>query len=256
MSLSVERLRALISEDIFWREVLVQESVGSTNDLLKERAQAGAPEGSVFIAEEQTSGKGRHGRSWHSPKGGAWFSVLLRPHLAVADAGCVGVSLAIGLAEALRKSYQLPIGVKWPNDLWLNGRKIAGILVELASRGEKIEWMVAGIGLNVNNALPSETRVPATSLALALGRPLILEEFYHLALMGLAESYLSLLRRGFGPIQVRWKALSILGESVEVQHGDRRYQARVLGLSDSGKLLVRAGQDLRELAAEEVSLTI
>ncbi len=256
MSLSAERLRTLISEDIFWRDLRILETVGSTNDLLKEMAQEGAPEGTVLIAEEQTAGRGRHGRAWHSPKGGAWFSILLRPRIATAQAGCVGISLAVGLAEALRKSYHLPIGVKWPNDLWIEGRKVAGILVELASRGERIDWMVVGIGVNVNNAMPSATRVPATALSLELKHTLMLENFYRVALMGLAESYLLLLTKGFAPIQARWKALSILGERVAVHQGVQRYEANVLGLSESGKLLVRAGQDIRELAAEEVSLSV
>ncbi|MBI3461036.1 biotin--[acetyl-CoA-carboxylase] ligase, partial [Candidatus Acetothermia bacterium] len=230
--------------------------VGSSNDLLKELAQHGASEGTVVIGEEQVSARGRLGRSWHSPKGGAWFSILLRPQMELGQSGCIAVTLAVGLAHGLREAYKLPIGVKWPNDLWLNGRKLGGILIELASRGEKIEWLIAGIGINVNNPLPSETRVPATSLAIALGREIALEEFYRLALGSISESYENFLKEGFAPVRARWREVSVLGDRVGVHQGEAKFEASVVGLSESGKLLVRTMQGIRELAAEEVSLSI
>lgn len=253
MGLDVERLRSLLEEG-FWRDIKVLERVGSTNDLLKKLAQNGAPEGTVLIAEEQISGKGRLGRAWHSPKGGAWFSILLRPQIELVQSGCIGVTLAVGLAAGLRKAYQCPVGIKWPNDLWVNGRKLAGILVELATQGETIEWLVAGIGINVNNPVPRETRVPATSLAKEREDEINIEEFYHVALKSLAQSYLAFLRDGFASVKLGWQELSILSERVGVFEGERRFEASVIGLSDNGKLLVHTGQDVRELSAEEVSL--
>jgi len=256
MALDRETLLAALEPQQFWRDVQIFETVGSSNDLLKDLAQHGAPEGTVVMGEEQVSARGRLGRSWHSPKGGAWFSVLLRPLVALAQSGCIAVTLAVGLAQGLREAYKLPIGVKWPNDLWLNGRKLGGILIELASRGEKIEWLIAGIGINVNNPLPNETRVPATSLATALGREIALEEFYRLALGSIAESYKNFSHEGFALVQARWREISVLKDRIGVHRGEKHFEASVLGLSESGKLLVSTSEGIQELAAEEVSLSI
>lgn len=95
------------------------EALGSTNDYLKQIAESGAPEGTVVIAEEQTAGKGRLGRSWDSPEGGAWFSVLLKPPIPVEQAGWVSLLIAVSLARALRERWGVPVGVKWPNDLYV-----------------------------------------------------------------------------------------------------------------------------------------
>ena len=256
MAIDRDELLALLEPQKFWNDVKIFETVGSSNDLLKELAQHGAPEGTVVIGEEQVSARGRLGRSWHSPKGGAWFSILLRPSVELAQSGCIAVTLAVGLAHGLGEAYKLPIGVKWPNDLWLNGRKLGGILIELASRGDKIEWLIAGIGINVNNPLPSGTRVPATSLAIALGREIALEEFYRVVLESIAESYKDFLNEGFAPVQARWREISVLGDRIGVHRGENHFEASVVGLSESGKLLVSTSAGIQELAAEEVSLSI
>jgi BirA family biotin operon repressor/biotin-[acetyl-CoA-carboxylase] ligase len=256
MSIDAERLRALCQGQGFWQELQVLETATSTNDRLKELACSGAPEGTALIAEEQCSGRGRFGRSWHSPRGGAWFSVLLRPRIELAQSGCIAITLAVGLAGGLRQAYRLPVGVKWPNDLWLNQQKLGGILIELASRGDKIEWMIAGIGINVNNPVPRETRVPATSLAAELGSTIPLELFYEMVFVKLAEYYRAFLRDGFSPIRADWQEWSVLGDRVGVHLGQRIWKASVVGLSDTGKLIVRATDGLRELAAEEVSISV
>lgn len=234
-------------------------ALDSTNDYLKQLAESGAPEGTVIIAEEQTAGKGRLGRSWASPPGGAWFSVLLRPPIPVGRAGCISVLIAVSLARALRARWGVPVGVKWPNDLYITNKKLGGILIELSSQAESIEWLVAGIGINVNNEPPKEARVPATSLARELGRSVPLEEFFAVALEALARDYERFLGEGFEFARSYWRELSVLGEHVVVSSpprvGERPGErSQVLGLSESGKLIVRMGESTRELTAEEVTV--
>ena len=180
------------------QQIYLFESLDSTNDYLKELARTGAPEGTVVIAREQTLGKGRLGRAWVSPIGGAWFSILLKPPIALEQAGCISVLLAMSLAQAIREKWALPIGVKWPNDLYVSNRKLGGILVELSSQAQKIEWLVAGIGVNVNNEPPQKTRVPATSLARELGQRVSLDEFLARTLEAVARDYRRFLADGFG----------------------------------------------------------
>jgi BirA family biotin operon repressor/biotin-[acetyl-CoA-carboxylase] ligase len=139
--------------------------VDSTMDLLHELASGGAEEGTVVVACEQTSGRGSRGRVWRSPPGGLWVSVLYRP----GTPGAVELlSLRIGLAvaEALEAAGSgLHIGIKWPNDLLVDDRKLGGILCEARWQGEALAWIVAGIGLNVTNAIPAELAAGATRLA-------------------------------------------------------------------------------------------
>lgn len=145
-----------------WRDI-----TASTNDDALAAAARDEPHGAVFGAESQERGRGRRGSSWHSPPGaGLWFSVLLRPQLAV-DQGA-GLPLAVGLSvcDALRERVDALVQVKWPNDVLADGRKIAGVLVESQVRGERFISAIAGVGLNVAlTALPNELSETATSLA-------------------------------------------------------------------------------------------
>jgi len=145
----------------------------STNDLALDAADAGARHGALFIAEEQTKGRGRHGHTWTSPAGeNLTFSVLLRPGVDVVRAS--GLALVIGLAVRAASARRAPaerVAIKWPNDVVVGTQNLAGILVESRLRGGEIEALVAGIGLNVGmRSLPEEIRTVATSLAL-LGDP-------------------------------------------------------------------------------------
>ncbi len=144
------------------RPLLRLETVASTNDALKKQAEAGAPEGCAVVADEQTRGRGRQGRTWLSPKGlGLYLSVLFRPRWPAADTALLGLLAAAGVAAALEALGVREIGVKWPNDVLAHGKKIAGILVEPRISRRQIEFAVIGIGINVR-----QTR---TDLA-ALGR--------------------------------------------------------------------------------------
>lgn len=242
-------------------------------DLARSLAQGGAPEGTIVSAQEQRSGRGRRGRSWHSPPGGAWFSLIVRPPIAPADVGQISVLLGVSLARALRAAYEVPVGVKWPNDLWLFRRKLGGILLELelkpepepepepSAQGERVEWVewvVVGVGINVNN--PTPEGVPAVSLREALGSPVELEGFYESVLRGIARDYRRFCAEGFGFVRELWGSLSVLrpGEGIRVRRTEagEPLAARVVGLSPQGRLVVEwEGSGRREeLLAEDVSV--
>ncbi len=238
------------------QRMYVVESLDSTNDYLKELARSGASEGTVVIAREQTAGKGRLGRAWVSPVGGAWFSFLLRPKITLDQAGCISILLAVSLAQALRERWSVPVGVKWPNDLYVRNRKLGGVLIELSSQAESIEWLVAGIGINVNNEPPKDTRVPATSLAHELGKRISLEEFFDTVLEAIAQDYQRFLAEGFEFIRQRWKELSVLTQHIGISSSTGLLKVEVLGLAESGKLIVRTEEGVRELSSEEVTLCL
>jgi BirA family biotin operon repressor/biotin-[acetyl-CoA-carboxylase] ligase len=152
-----------------WRHVA---ACGSTNDEAAAWARAGAPAGAVVTADAQERGRGRLGRRWHSPSGDSlYFSLVLRPALAPREVPPVTLAAGVAVAEALAR-FEVTPQLKWPNDLLLGGKKVAGILTEMASARDRIEHLVVGIGVNLNaRAFPDEIRAIATSLAEARGLP-------------------------------------------------------------------------------------
>ena len=254
------RVQEALASERFYAAWHHHPTVGSTMDLARSLAQEGAPEGTIVSAEEQRSGRGRRGRGWHSPPGGAWFSFVLRPPIAPPEAGGISVLLGVSLARSLRDAYGVPVGVKWPNDLWLCGRKLGGILLETSARGERVEWIVAGVGINVNN--PTPEGVPAISLREALGQRVPLEGFYENALRGIARDYRRFRREGFGFVRELWEGLSVprSGEWIQVRRAgaEEPVPARAVGLSPRGRLVVEwEGSGRREeLLAEDVSVDL
>lgn len=139
-------------------------SLGSTLDEIHARGREGAPAGSVVIAEVQTAGRGRDGRTWRSPAGGLWLGVLLRP--AAADLGVYAIRAGLAVADAVDRVIGGPRAkLKWPNDVVLDDRKLAGILCEGRWLGESLQWLALGIGCNVTNPVPADVADRATRLA-------------------------------------------------------------------------------------------
>jgi BirA family biotin operon repressor/biotin-[acetyl-CoA-carboxylase] ligase len=146
-------------------QVIRLPTVDSTMDLLHGLAAEGAEAGTVVIAGEQTGGRGSRGRSWHSPSGGLWLSVLLRPSSA-AGVELLGLRIGLAVTEALANlGPGVPVAIKWPNDLMVGDRKLGGILCEARWQGASLGWVVAGVGINVVNPIPPELGAMATSLA-------------------------------------------------------------------------------------------
>lgn len=171
--LSVPEIEAGLKTQRFGRPVEAHEAIGSTNERAKELARQGAPEGLLVTAEQQTAGKGRLGRPWQTPAGRALaLSLLLRPLIPPTLAPRLTLVAAVAVAEAVRAETGLPVGIKWPNDLQVAGRKLCGILTEMEAEIEQVRFVVLGIGLNVNQTVaefPPELRETATSVRLAIG---------------------------------------------------------------------------------------
>lgn len=229
------------------------DEVGSTNDLAMAAATSGAPEGVVVAANAQSSGRGRLGRSWASPPGaGLYVSVVLHPSR---DAlSLVTIAAGVAVAEGIEAATGLRAGVKWPNDVYVGARKLAGILAEAGSSAST-EHVVLGFGINLQPAaLPPEVAVRATSIEGELGRPvdrgLVLAE----CLAALAQRY-DMLRRGAGDEIVnawRTRAAQHLGRVVEWddQPGPRRGVAH--DIDSTGALLVRAGDQIVRVISGDV----
>lgn len=235
---------------------LVPEEATSTNTLLKEMAIAGAPAGSLCLSETQTAGKGRLGRSWHSPAGqGLWLSVLLRPCIRPEDAPLVTLCAALAMARAVEETTGLDARIKWPNDLVLCGKKLCGILLEIGFAANGIDYIIVGTGLNVgNSAYPTELAHQATSIQDHMAPPprrVILARY----LSALEEIITRLEQDGFAALAEEYRTRSCtLGSMVKVS-GSVEFTGVAEAIDENGALLVRDEQgNLRRVLAGDVSV--
>ncbi len=223
--------------------------IGSTNAEAMNAAQAGAPEGSVYVAEEQTAGRGRGGHAWHSARSsGIYCSVLLRPRLAPADVLVLSLAAGLAVCEAIEQVTGLQPDLRWPNDLLLGGKKFCGILIEMNAEATRVRYAVIGMGMNINQeTFPPSIEALATSLRIETGRTWSRVELAAALLKSLDREY----RRLDDPSarsQVRQRfeqhSSSARGRRVRVEEDDG-YQGVTEGLDERGFLLVRTASGLR-----------
>jgi BirA family biotin operon repressor/biotin-[acetyl-CoA-carboxylase] ligase len=245
MILTPDRLREGLSARVFGGRIVCLAGVSSTMDAARDLAREGAPEGALVVAESQTGGRGRLGRAWVSPPGGLWMSVLLRPDVAAERLPLLGLVFAVGCAEGLSRAARTVIGVKWPNDLILEGRKLGGLLLETEMAVGRAHLVIAGVGVNVNlevGDFPSELQTRATSLKLSLGRPLDLAAVARGLLEALEKRYLAWKEGETAELLTRWRELDVAaGRPVRVL-GERLTIAGIgRGVDDTGAFLVETG---------------
>jgi BirA family transcriptional regulator, biotin operon repressor / biotin---[acetyl-CoA-carboxylase] ligase len=220
----------------FFRLVAL-ETIDSTNEEAVRRARAGAPEGTLIWARQQSRGRGRRGRGWSSPAGNLYFSLLLRPAVAPAAAAQLGFVAAVALAETLVASLPVEreVRCKWPNDVLVDGAKIAGILPEAESAGRTVAALVLGIGVNLAS-FPDDLPYPATSVAAAGGTPSVEDLLEGLAI-AIERWYRRWQAEGFGPLRQRWLDFVFgLGEPIEVRLETTTLRGRFAALDASGAL--------------------
>ncbi|OGR82486.1 MAG: biotin--[acetyl-CoA-carboxylase] ligase [Elusimicrobia bacterium RIFCSPLOWO2_01_FULL_64_13] len=240
---------------VLGRNPICFESVESTQEEAKALAAGGAPEGTLVLGEVQTRGRGRHGRSWVSPRGGIWASLILRPPVGPQDAPLIGQIACLGLAEAAEAVAGVRSLVKWPNDvLARNGRKLAGVLAEMSSESERIHWLVLGLGVNANNPLPAGLARTAASLKSVSGKPVPRTEFLQRFLSNFEKAYFSFLageRNGFHASYRRRSHLRP-GDRVTIRDGDAGTKGRFVRFDRDGALVQRTddGRLIRHLAGD------
>jgi BirA family biotin operon repressor/biotin-[acetyl-CoA-carboxylase] ligase len=256
------QIAPLLASGELGRKIHHFEEVESTNDEAHRLAEAGALHGEVVVADFQTRGRGRRGRSWVAPRGKALtFSIVLRPAIAPARAPEITIAAAVAAAEAAREMGAGSARIKWPNDVECKGRKIAGLLTELRAEPDRVRHAVLGVGVNVSlqmHDFPEELRPVATSLLLESGerqpRPLVCAR-----LLEHVEEWLSLHEtEGFGPVADRWRELSsTLGRKVRITGADP-IEGDAVDLAEDGALLVRAagGTLVRVLAGDVEHCTL
>jgi BirA family biotin operon repressor/biotin-[acetyl-CoA-carboxylase] ligase len=230
------------------------ESVDSTNSVAQRLAGEGAAEGTVVIAETQTKGRGRLGRAWTSPPfRNLYISIILRPPIRAAAAPQIGLVAGLATAEAV-STWAPHAAIKWPNDVLIEGRKVAGILADLATDDDRVRFVVAGIGVNLNSTVadfPPDLRDKAVGLCSAAGASIDRVAFADCLLSRLEERYDQVVRGGFTAIRPLWERFSCLtGRQVQINGGGQRYEGVVTGIADDGTLR------LRDAAAKEIAVVV
>ncbi len=216
---------------------------GSTNDEAYRLGMEGAPEGTAVIAETQTGGKGRLCRNWHSPAGSnIYTSLIMRPQIAAEAAPQISLAAGVAVADSLLPYLPGRVELKWPNDVLIGGKKVCGILAQLKLSGSAVDFVVLGIGINVNSEIaqfPEDFRHLATSLAAhACGKISRLDLIISLY-ENLAKWYKKLLQNGFPAVRERWRQLApMIGRDVQVMFLNEKTTGKALDLADDGSLLV------------------
>ncbi len=242
--LTLQELLPKLRTDAFGRRLTLLDVTDSTQNELRKLAEQGAAEGTLVIAEQQTSGRGRMGRSWVSPAGkGIWMSLLLRPPVPLPLAPQLTLLAAVALSRAI--SEQLPsldIGIKWPNDLLVGGKKISGILLESAAEDERLKYVVVGLGISANldaEDYPEDLLSRAISLKMASGRTVDRSGLIAAVLEQFERLYKLYLEQGFAPIRTLWEARSVtLGNPAELHTPQGIVSGVPRGLDEMGGLRV------------------
>jgi BirA family biotin operon repressor/biotin-[acetyl-CoA-carboxylase] ligase len=248
--LSIKEIRAGLSNlnVTIGTEILFFPLIGSTNTMAAGLAAKGQREGTVIIADSQTEGRGRRGRTWVSPAGkNLYLSIIVRPGMPPKDASILTFMSAVACATAIQRLSTVPVSIKWPNDLMVAGKKIGGILTEMKADADSIDYAVIGIGINLNLAssdMPENIRDTATSVMLQTGLPQSRTEFALEIIQSMDYWYAILLESGKRRIIESWQRLSsTTGRSVTVTTGEVKLTGLAEGIDTEGLLILRLGDN-------------
>jgi BirA family transcriptional regulator, biotin operon repressor / biotin---[acetyl-CoA-carboxylase] ligase len=245
-ALNLDLIKGGLSSSLFGVNIVYHHALGSTNDLAKDLALRGAPEGTVVVTEEQTAGKGRRGRSWLAPsKTNLLFSILLRPALSPNRVFSLTMALALAALDAIEGETGLSCMIKWPNDLYVGRRKLGGILTEFSIKDERVDWVVLGLGLNVNWCPEQEKGISgfsATSILAETQERFSRNEMLLQILKRFESHHERLLSGGGGDLYRKWNEYSlVLGKEVVIEAEDKRTTGKAVRIDENGALILEEG---------------
>jgi BirA family biotin operon repressor/biotin-[acetyl-CoA-carboxylase] ligase len=228
------------------KEIYYFPELKSTNMMAKEKTlhrAKGISEGTLIIAERQSAGKGRLGREWFSPAGGIWLSIILYPQLPPSYIPRITLMTAIAVVKAIKICTQIESKIKWPNDILINEKKVCGILTEMSAELDIINWVVVGIGINVNinhREFPEDIQENTISLKEVSGKEVLRVRIVQIFLQEFERYYESLKRREFSSILKEWKLYShTLGRKIRVDMGERIVTGEAVNINEEGALILK-----------------
>jgi BirA family biotin operon repressor/biotin-[acetyl-CoA-carboxylase] ligase len=224
MDYAIQLLENKLAGSLIGHKIHFYPEIGSTNDEAFNLAAAGSPEGTVVIADSQTKGKGRLQRAWHSPSGSnIYTSIILRPNLEPDRAPQISILAGVAVAEIMDNFCPGMVNLKWPNDVLLKGKKVCGILAQMKTLASRIDFIILGIGINVN-----------------ISRQELIIGLYE----NLAKWYKKLITDGFSVVKEKWLSMApMIGQSVQIMSGNEVISGKALGIDEQGSLVLLTAED-------------
>jgi BirA family transcriptional regulator, biotin operon repressor / biotin---[acetyl-CoA-carboxylase] ligase len=242
--ITADEIRLGLKTNFIGKNIHYEDSVESTQKIAHRLAYEDVPEGTVVIAEEQISGRGRMDRKWHSPKyTGIWMSLILRPNIPLPKAPQLTLLTAVSVVQAIEDLTGLTPEIKWPNDILLNGKKITGILTELQAESDRIHSIIIGMGINVNQKLtdfPLDLQKIASSLLIEKGAEISRASLIKGIFTQFEKMYLLYLKEGFLPIKLLWESYAIsIGKQIKARTLMGTIEGKALGITEEGVLCIK-----------------
>ncbi len=252
-------IKSDLETHIFGQQVIYHEEVHSTQDIAKTLASQGAVEGTIVTTEIQTGGRGRIGRAWKSLPESVCFSIILRPDIQPPEALKLPLIAGVAVAQAIQRVTNLSPKLKWPNDIFLQDRKVGGILTEMSAEMDRLDWVIVGIGLNVNaprESFSDEISEIATSLRIENSNPVPRVKLLQTLLAELEMLYVEFREYGFEQIREKWKVLSnTVGEQVVISSSAGEMAGLAVDIDSDGALIIRTEDgSLEKIIAGDVRL--
>jgi BirA family transcriptional regulator, biotin operon repressor / biotin---[acetyl-CoA-carboxylase] ligase len=241
---SADEIRLGLKTSFIGQSIHYEDVVDSTQKIAYRLAYEQALDGTVVVAEEQTAGRGRMERKWHSPRyTGIWMSIILRPKIPLAKAPQLTLIAAVAVVQAIEELTELSPQIKWPNDILVQGKKLTGILTELQAEADQINSVIIGMGINVNQKredFPADLQELATSLSIEQGQPISRSAMIRSVLTHLEKLYLLYLEKGFYPIKLLWEGYAIsIGKTIRARTLTNVVEGIALGITDDGVLKLK-----------------
>jgi BirA family biotin operon repressor/biotin-[acetyl-CoA-carboxylase] ligase len=233
-----------LGTDIIGKKIYYFKSIPSTNLFAKELIKEKAEEGTIVVADIQTKGRGRKDRSWYSPSGGLWFSLILYPNIQTQYAMLVTMTTSVSIVQAINELTGLSPVIKWPNDLLLEGKKICGILTEIDAEMDRINYSVVGIGINVNNYIEKELQDKASSINKIYNSKISRVKLLRLILKYFDNNYFKLCSRDYKYIRDLWFSYTdIIGRNVRLKGENTEFDGVVVDIDDTGCLIMKTKEN-------------
>jgi len=257
-SLTSTEISYKLKTKIIGRRIHSWQSVQSTNTIAGQLAAAGAPEGTLVVAEQQTRGRGRFGRTWHSPPGlGIYVSIILRPKIHPTLAPGISLITALAAADTIVSYKAANVKIKWPNDILIGGKKAAGILTELSAEIGRTNYVIVGLGININHKssdFPRSLRHQSTSLRIILTKKMHRVGFLKDFMVKFEKEYLFFKKHGLGKSRNRIiKYSSLINSEINLKVGRKTVSGNVLDIDSDGRLVVETPDGIKHFSAGEVT---
>ncbi|MGQ9617346.1 MAG: biotin--[acetyl-CoA-carboxylase] ligase [Candidatus Aminicenantia bacterium] len=239
-------------------KIIFLSQCSSTNDLARESAEMGEAHGTIFRCGYQTAGRGKEGKVWFSSPGkGLYFSVIIRPQEKNLLLSWLPYIAAISVCEAIKEPFELNPAIKWPNDVYINGKKVCGILIETSSDDKKVDYAIVGIGINVNQEekdFPEGIREKAISIKMAVGSDINIEDFFEKVLKRLNYWYKVLVHKELYRIHLTLNSFSLISpnSNIEIFDGQRVFKGEFLGFDLHGALLLKNREGVQKIYSGEM----